>query len=1326
MLIPVERPSSNFWFIQQVWPDVFEACVRAERYLAGDPRTACIWARRAIELLVDHLYDLLNLPEPYQNDLAARSAAPAFRQIAGEGIVAKLRLIRRVGNTAVHEKTPIIPITATQVLRELYHVAIWAAFNHSAARNTVPQNTQYDPTIARPQKKQSQIEIQNLLAKFKRQDENHARELAERQAALELANEQLAAKDTVISDHQKALAQQAADHEAEIEKLRAQIAAIQAASQVPDTHDYDEAATRSALIDLLLHEAGWPLDEPRDREFPVRLVGSAGSNVVSEVVSTGSTTERAGSTSVGRADYVLWGDDGKPLAVVEAKRTSVSPSAGEEQARQYADALEQMTGQRPIIFYTNGYETWMWDDAAFPKAVVSTGSTTERTGSTTERSGSTTEKSGSTTEKSGLTTENLACSTTGYPPRRVSGFFTKDELTRLIQRRTSRASLTHTPISTQIAGRGYQQRAIRAIDNVFEQHGRKALLVMATGTGKTRVAVALVKQLMDAGWIKRVLFLADRTALVRQAVNAFKQNYPAANPVNLLEHKGGEGRVYVSTYQTMMGLIDKFSGEVVSLRQAQYGATGSTTGRATGSGEVVSGVVSLRQAQYGATSSTTETATGSTTGYTSVVEQGAQRPSVETTGKRFREFGPGYFDLVIIDEAHRSVYAKYGEIFRWFDALLIGLTATPKDEIDHNTYSLFDLEDGMPTDVYGLAEAVADHHLVPARSLAVPTQLLHTGIRYSDLSESEQEQWDLTDWGDDEGQHGSQHKDINATQINSFCFNKNTNDQVLAYLMEHGIKVAGGEQLGKTIIFARNQDHAEFIKRIFDQQYPQYGGTFARVITSNVKHAQKLIDDFSNPSKEPTIAISVDMLDTGIDIPEVVNLVFFKPIYSKTKFWQMIGRGTRLRPDLFGPGEDKKEFLVLDVCGNLEFFAADVPELPGTASRSLSARIVAERLALLRELDRVVSTSSTTEGEVVSTSSTTDLRNSAAQALHRFVAGMNRDNFIVRPHLRLVEKYADLAAWDHLSDAEANEVTGTLATLPSAAGMEPSGSKTKDPDALRLDLLALRGQVAALQRDTATLRKVQTTIQAIATELLTLTAIPEVQKQATLLSDLIEDEWWDGITAPLLELVRLRIRGLVRFIEHQKSAPVYTNFTDSISGEAEIELPNISPGVNTARFREKAQHYLNQHLDKIALQKLRRNRQLTNTDIAELEHILLESGVATPDDIESAAVKAGGLGIFIRSLIGLDASAVEEAFAAFIYENSLNVDQINYLKLIKDELSNNGIVDPSRLFETPYTDIAFAGPDLIFPDAQLADVVTVLRTVKERAVPVAKPAASAL
>src|SRR5262245_42240133 len=772
---------SQFAFLEREWATVFEAASKAEVAVHADPRTACFYARRALELAVGWAYKYdAALRLPYQDNLSALIHDPSFKQAAGEAVFSKARVVNTLGNRAVHSHRPVPEADALAAVRELFHVAYWFARTYGRVGRPAP-GLAFDPAaLPLPAQAVSQTaeQLQALEARLREKDENLAALLADKTALDE-----------------------------ELKRLRAEVAkAKQAAAAQPDTHDYSETETRDYFIDLLLKEAGWPLDQARDREFEVAGMPN-----------------RDGK---GFVDYVLWGDDGKPLGLVEARRARRDARVGQQQAKLYADCLERQFGRRPVIFYSNGYEHWIWDD-------------------------------------------------TRYPPRRVQGFYKKAELELLTQRRETRRSLADAPISSTIVERHYQTRAIRRVAEAFERdHDRKALLVMATGAGKTRAVIALCDLLMRCNCVKRVLFLADRVALVNQAVNAFKRHLPDASPANLVTEKDAEGRVFVSTYPTMRGLID-------------------------------------------------ESADGQ------------------------RRFGAGHFDLVIIDEAHRSVFQKYRAIFDYFDSLLVGLTATPKDEVDRNTYGLFDLENGVPTDAYSLEEAVRDAFLVPPQAVSVPLKFQREGIKYDELSEEDKDQWDALEWDDD----GTVPNRVEAEAVNKWLFNKDTVDKVLEHLMTRGLKVAGGDRLGKTVIFAKNQQHADFIVERFNANYPHYKGEFARVITFKTEYAQTLIDSFSNKEKGPHIAISVDMLDTGIDIPEIVNLVFFKLVRSKTKFWQMLGRGTRLCPDLFAPGHHKEFFYVFDYCQNLEYFSQDIDGTEGSAVASLAKRLFDARLELVAMLD---------------------------------------------------------------------------------------------------------------------------------------------------------------------------------------------------------------------------------------------------------------------------------------------------------------------------------------------------------------------------------------
>jgi len=1142
---------SPFAFLQAEWPEVYEAASRAAAAVHPDPRTACFYARRALELAVHWLYKHdAALRLPYRDNLSALLHEPTFKTVAGEAVFNKARVIVRLGNQAVHSHRPIQPHDAETAVRELFHVGYWLA--HTYARGEKPASgVAFDVGAlpkAAPVPKQTIGQLQPLEA-----------ELQERDEWLTV----LLADNSTLDE--------------ELQHLRAAVAEAKRASTAePDTHDYSEAETRDYFIDLLLKEAGWALDREEDREFPV----------------TGMPNE----TGQGFVDYVLWGGDGRPLALVEAKRTKRDPRVGQQQAKLYADCLEAQFGRRPVIFYTNGYDHWLWDDTA-------------------------------------------------YPPRQVQGFYKQAELELLLQRRASQRPLAAAAINEAIVDRFYQTRALRRIGEAFEQdRDRKALVVMATGAGKTRTVIALCDLLMRCNWVKRVLFLADRVALVNQAVNAFKRHLPDAAPVNLVTEREAEGRVFVSTYPTMMGLIDE-----MSQNRAGRGGDGQ------------------------------------------------------------RRFGVGHFDLVIIDEAHRSVFQKYRAIFDYFDSLLVGLTATPKDEVDRNTYSLFDLENGVPTDAYSLEEAVTDGFLVPPKAVSVPLKYPREGIKYDELSEEEQEQWDALDW-DEEGDVPER---VEAEAVNKWLFNKDTVDKVLAHLMTRGLKVAGGDRLGKTILFAKNRAHAEFIADRFNTHYPHYLGAFARVITFKTEYAQSLIDAFSIKDKAPHIAISVDMLDTGIDIPEVVNLVFFKLVRSKTKFWQMLGRGTRLCPDLFGPGQDKGFFYLFDYCQNLEFFSESPETTDGAVGASLGKRLFTARLALIGELDRRLvavedgSKAKEFRAHFGPQKAEAEVRSATADLLHGEVAAMNLDNFVVRPKRQWVEKYAVPAAWASLSDEAFDELAHEVAGLPSE--LEPEAEECK-----RFDLLMLNLELALL-RSEPSFERLRDQVRAIAGLLEEKSAIPMVREQMALIHEVQTEEWWQDVTIPMLEMVRRRLRALVQFIEKRQRKPIYTDFEDEMGGETTIELPGFGASTDFEQFRAKARAFLRDHQDHAAIRKLRTNQPLTAADLGELERMLAESGVGGVVEIARAKTESHGLGLFVRSLVGLDRRAAKETLAAFISSKTLSANQIEFVNLIVDHLSEHGVMAAALLYESPFTDITPQGPDGLFTSPEGDELMSVLERVRNTA-----------
>ncbi len=1120
---------TNFAFLPDPFREIAASAAKAEGHITGDPRAACFQARFTLEAIVHWLYRHdASLRLPYDQKLGALLHHPDFQNLVPEAVFQKSLLIQQVGNKAVHGTQPVLERHALHVVKELHHLCHWLVRTYTPDASRQGASWQDDRV---PQPATAEVVPRETLEALQRQ-------LAEQsEAALKQQQE----RDAL---------------DAELQALRQQLAEQRAAREtVPDPHDYSEAETRTALIDVNLNRAGWALDQPRDREYKV--------------------TGMPNQPGIGFADYVLWGDDGKPLAVVEAKKSTVDPAVGQQQAKLYADCLETMHGQRPVIFITNGYKTFIWDDKT-------------------------------------------------YPLRQVAGFYKKDELARLILRRSQSQKLDVAAIKDAIVERYYQKRAIGSIFEQFSNARRKALLVMATGTGKTRTAIALVDVLQRAGWVKRALFLADRISLVNQATNAFKAHLPESSPVNLVTEKNQDGRVYVCTYPTMMGLIDASDG-----------------GQA--------------------------------------------------------RFGVGHFDLVIIDEAHRSVYQKYGAIFRYFDSFLVGLTATPREEVDKNTYGLFDLEPGVPTDAYELATAVADGFLVPPRVQQVDLKFPREGIDYETLSDEEKEQWENLDWGDEVVDDLPER--VNATAINSWLFNKDTVDKVLQFLMEHGHKVEGGDRLAKTIVFARNHDHAAFIEERFNHHYPHFAGHFARIIDHYAKYPQSLLDDFSLKDKVPHIAISVDMLDTGIDVPEVANLVFFKPVYSKIKFWQMIGRGTRLCVDLFGPDQDKADFRVFDFCFNFDFFRENPDGIEASGSASLGTRLFRARVQLLGHVQHVVEL----DPDAV-------LRGTLIDDLHREVAAMNTDNFIVRMQLAEVERFQKRDVWDALSEDDQDTLQRDVAGLPSEI-------ETDELEARLFDLTALRMQLAHVEADCGRFEGLRTRVVELAMLLEEKTAVPAVREQLVYFAAIQEKGFWEGIDLAGLEEMRLRLRGLMAFLDKKKRHIVYTDFQDEVTAVREDAVVYM-PKMTGMQYEKKVKDFLRSHQDHLVVHRLRTNQPLTEADLQGLESTLAEIGEDDGPTLLSGMLARSGapsLVYFVRSLVGMDRVAAQEAFSVFLSDRSLTASQIRFIELLIDQLTSRGVMEASALYEAPFNNLHAGGPDALFEGREnvIEGIFATLKTVRE-------------
>lgn len=900
--------------------------------------------------------------------------------------------------------------------------------------------------------------------------------------------------------------------------LRDELTARRAEQQpgyVPKPLELSEYETRKIYIDTMLNEVGW----------------IEGVNWENEVEMTGMPN----AAETGYADYVLYDDTHKPLAVIEAKRTCKDVAAGRQQAKLYAGILEQQYGRRPVIFLTNGFETRI-DDGQ-------------------------------------------------YPERRIAAIYSKRDLEKLFNLRSMRRNLKNIIVDKDIAGRYYQKNAIKAVCESFDTNNRrKALLVMATGSGKTRTVIGLCKVLLERGWVKNILFLADRTALITQAKRSFVNLLPDLSVTNLCEEKNNYAAHCVfSTYQTMYNYID------------------------------------------------------------------------EARDKEGKLFTCGHFDLMICDEAHRSIYNKYKDIFNYFDAPLVGLTATPKDDIDKNTYEIFELEDNVPTYGYELSQAVTDGYLVDYLSVESKVKFLEQGIAYDELSDDEKEEYEEL-FIDENGEVPER---LSSSTLNEWIFNRDTIRQVLEVLMVNGIKIEYGEKLGKTIIFAKNHAHAEKILEVFNSEYSNLNG-FAQVIDNRINYAQSLIDRFSDPKKLPYIAISVDMLDTGIDVPEVLNLVFFKKVMSKAKFWQMIGRGTRLCPGLID-GEDKSKFYIFDFCGNFEFFRMNKGKATAnqvalqSAIFHLKAQIVFKLQDIAYQTDELKAFRKTLVSEMVSK-----------------VRELNKENFAVRQHLKYVERYANEENYTPLTYEDTIKIKDELAPLIVPDEDDISAVRF---DALMygIDLAYLTGK--SYSRHKSDLFKKVSGIASVAN-------IPEIAAKSELINKILNTDYLDECGVTEFEYIRTSLRNLMKYIpsNHMKYD---TNFSDDILStewnESELENDDLK------NYKAKAEFYVRQHQDNSAIAKLKSNQPLTEDDIEELEKILW-SEVGTKEEY-TAEYGEKPLGEFVREIVGLDMNAAKEAFSEFINNVNLDAKQIYFVNQIVEYIAQNGIMkDMSVLQEAPFTD----------------------------------------
>ncbi len=1143
--------TSNFQFLAEEWTSLYKKMQKAESRIRTEPISAATYCRLSLEECLHHLYKEHHITLPYNKTLRSLMEEQEIRSIIPARLDSSANIVRKIGNNAAHHGRSMGKEEALRCVRHLYDFLKWFAQDYSDAEPDLPQL--FDETLI-PKAGAAQRKLHELKKEHK-----------SAQAALLAQIERLEAEKAEALERAKGSEAAKTQYEQEIATAKATIAAQKEARTTKLSSEYNEAETRQHLIDATLREAGWhELRKGRELEYPVQ----------------GMPVTRDNPRGNGFVDYVLWDDNGKPLAVIEAKRTNKSVEVGRQQAKLYADCLEKMHGQRPFIFYTNGYETMLWDDQFYSA------------------------------------------------PRRVYGFYTKDELQWKMQQRKTRKDIRTASVNEEIAGRDYQMQAIQRVAENFVVDSssktwrgdkQRALLVMATGSGKTRTSAALVEILMKHNWAKRVLFLADRNALVSQAKRSFGEYLPEISAIDLTREKENTStRLVFSTYPSMLHQID----------------------------------------------------------------------SARTDAGRM--YGVGHFDLIIVDEAHRSVYNRYRAIFEYFDAMVVGLTATPKDSIDHNTFELFGCADEDPTFSYELEEAVDAGYLTPYQNINVATKFVREGIKYNELSEEEKAKYEETFR---DAVTGLFPEEIGAGAMNKWLFNTDTVNKVLDALMENGLRIEGGDKLGRSIIFAANQKHAQFIVECFQKRYPEQPADFIATVHNKVSHAQSLIDAFCDKDKElnPQIAVSVDMMDTGIDAPRVLNLVFFKVVRSYAKFWQMIGRGTRLCPDVFGPKQPKKHFLIFDVCENFEFFAVNQKGKQSSGSKPLSAQIFEARLQLSQLLLKTGDAENAT------------LATALLDKLHKAIQSLDKERFQVQMQLKYVDKFSEREAWNTLSNDDCFDVESHLSSLPKAESVHQNTR--------RFDLMMLKLQIAnLLELDSE--KRYQNNLMGIATKLSEKYTIPQVLRAKATLESLKNPDFYDQLKQRRLEEIRAEVRELMQYLEAENTAPIYTNIEDS-----EVTLTAGEPIVpySSEIYKKRVERFIRENKQHLTISKLSSNQAITAQELQVLEDILFDGEERGTREDFVATYGEQPLGTFVRSILGLDVTAAHEAFAEFLQAGKLSADQMTFIQNIITYLTKNGTIDKGLLAESPFNDMHDQGIFGLFDAAEIGKIVRILDRVNGNA-----------
>lgn len=1115
--------SINFEFLRDKWPELASLGGFAEKYAWPDPESAFVKLRSYIESMIHRFYEINSIPLPVPDSLFGLLANSDFKNAVPKAVLNALHGVRQAGNKAAHVENSS-RFNVMDTLKDSFYLGCWFYIINGGKQSDCPEFIQPEKPIDIHKKAE-------ILSEQKR-----------------LIQEELASKEVEMQEllnHLEAAWTQATASQKKVEELEA---ILNKGTTAANALGFDEATTRKRLIDNELAIAGWD-------------IGSNGNNT-SEVTQEEEVRHQPTASGTGYADYVLWDDNGLPLAVIEAKKTSKNAEIGQEQARLYADGLEKKYGQRPVIFYTNGFDIFIWDDAQ------------------------------------------------NYPPRQLYGFYSKDSLQYLIFQRKNREPLERFSHKMEIVDRMYQIEAIRRVTEKYTDNFRKTLIVQATGTGKTRVAIALTELLYRAKWIMRVLFLCDRKELRKQAKNVFNEflNEPMTVVTSDTANDRNK-RIYLATYPAMKRIYTKFD--------------------------------------------------------------------------------TGFFDLIIADESHRSIYNRYRDMFRYFDCYQVGLTATPVDFISRNTFKMFDCKEGNPTAYYSLDNAIEENYLVPFEVYEHTTRFLREGIKYKDLTKEQIKQ--LEENGEDPELFNFENQ-----QIDKQIFNRDTNRMIIRNLMENGIRDKTGQHPGKSIIFARNHNHAVLMAEVFNELYPQYGGKFCRIIDNYDARAEQLIDDFkASKDSYPMIAISVDMLDTGIDVPEVVNLVFAKPIKSMVKFEQMIGRGTRLCPDLFGLGINKANFRIFDHWGNFNFFEKHYKKAEPSVFKSLMEQLFEARIGLCR--------TALNNGE-------TEGFNLIIPLIRQDIERLSEDTISVREKWREKRTMSKMEILQQFSPATEQTLKREISPLMKWINIHGN------TEAYRFDLLIAEIQTELLRKSGKFSDLKDKLLGWVSRLQMHLNPVREKAETINMIKD---GGFWETPSVKTFEKVREELRSIMKYTEKPTWEPAPHKHIDISDTEEEYRrIPSTFKFSDMPAFKQKVLEALRHFNENETLKKIKAGKPVTKTDLSALTSLVLTGNPGIKQDVLKEFFEtAEPLDYALRSIIGMDANAVNERFIEFISAYpSLNSSQISFLNLLKNHISRYGSIEIEQLYEPPFTTLHSDGLDGVFFDENMVErLLKIINTFQPKA-----------